>query len=111
MDWQKSKRLVGSFTVLEHSGDLSSQIEEGNATAHENQTTATSPFEEDIIHSELISDPAEDSSKEEVTLKCSEQMQQETDAEIAGFCGGLSASQCQRKNLCYFAKNLWIYLA
>ncbi len=44
-----------------------SQFEEGNATANNNQTAITSPFEEDIIHSDLISDHIEDSSEEEVT--------------------------------------------
>ena len=37
-----------------------------NATANNNQTSTTSPFEEEIIHSDLISDPVEDSSEEEV---------------------------------------------
>ncbi len=44
-----------------------SQFEEGNATANGNQTETTSPFEEDIIHSDLISDPGEDSSEEDAT--------------------------------------------
>jgi hypothetical protein len=52
--------------VLEHTGDLLSQFEEGNATAHNNQTATTSPFEEGIIHSDLISDPVEESSEEEI---------------------------------------------
>ena len=38
-----------------------------NATASGNQTETTSPFEEDIIHSDLISDPVEESSEEEAT--------------------------------------------
>ncbi len=38
------------YTVLEHTGDLLSQFEEGNATAIDNQTATTSPFEGDIIH-------------------------------------------------------------
>ena len=42
---------------MEHTGDLLSQFEEGNATANTDQTATTSPFEEDIIHSDLISDP------------------------------------------------------
>jgi hypothetical protein len=53
--------------VLEHTGDLSSQFEEGNAKTNNNQTATTVPFEEDIIHSDFISDSVEDSSKEEVT--------------------------------------------
>ncbi len=56
-----------SYIVLEHTGDLLSQFEEGNATANNNQMATTSPFEEDIIHSNLISDPVEDFSEEEVT--------------------------------------------
>ncbi len=59
--------IPDSYTVLEHTGDLLSQFEEGNATAKNNQTATTSPFEEDIIHSDLISDPVEDSSEEDVT--------------------------------------------
>jgi hypothetical protein len=54
------------YTVLEHTRDPLSQFEEGNATANDNQTATTYPFEEDIIRSDLISDPAEDSSEEEV---------------------------------------------
>ncbi len=50
--------------MLEHTGDLLSQFEEGNATAGGNQTETTSPVEEDIVHSDLISDPFEDSSEE-----------------------------------------------
>ncbi len=53
-------------TVLEHTGDLLSQFEQGNATANKNQAT-TSLFEEDVFHLDLISDPVEDSSEEEVT--------------------------------------------
>ncbi len=53
--------------MLEHTGDLLSQFKEWNATAHNNQTATTSPFEEVIIHSDLISDPVEDSIEEEVT--------------------------------------------
>ncbi len=53
--------------MLEHTGDLSSQFEEGNAKTNNNQTATTVPFEEDIIHSDFISDSVEDSSKEEVT--------------------------------------------
>ncbi len=49
--------------MLEHTGDLLSQFEEGNAKANGGQTETTSFFEEDIIHSDLISDPVEDSSK------------------------------------------------
>ncbi len=52
--------------MLEHTGDLLSQFDEGGATANDNQAATTSPFEEDIIHSDLISDHVEDSSKEEV---------------------------------------------
>jgi hypothetical protein len=59
--------ITDSYTVLEHTGDLLSQFEEGNATANGYQTETTSPFEEDIIHSDLISDPVEDSSEEEAT--------------------------------------------
>ncbi len=44
-----------------------SQFEEGNATANGNQAETTSPFEEDIIHSDLISDSGENSSEEEPT--------------------------------------------
>ena len=43
-----------------------SQFEEGNATASNDQTATTSPFEEDIIHSDLISDLVEDSSEEKL---------------------------------------------
>ncbi len=39
--------IPDSYTVLEHTGDLLFQFEEGNATAHNNQTATTSPFEED----------------------------------------------------------------
>ncbi len=59
--------IPDSYTVLEHTGDLLSQFEEGYATANNNQTATTSPFEEGIIHSDLISDPVEDSSEEEST--------------------------------------------
>jgi hypothetical protein len=52
---------------MEHAGDLLSQFEEGNATASDNQTATTSPFEEDIVHSDLISDLVGDSSEEEDT--------------------------------------------
>ncbi len=55
-----------SYTVLEHTGDLLSQFKEGNTTANNYQTATTSPFEEDIIHSDLISDPVEESSEEEI---------------------------------------------
>ena len=55
--------IPDSYTVLEHTGDLLSQFEEGNAIANNNQTVTTSPFEEDIIHSDLISDPVEESSE------------------------------------------------
>ncbi len=58
--------IPDSYTVLEHIGDLLSQFEEGNATANNNQTATTSPFEEDISHSDLISDPVEESSEEEI---------------------------------------------
>jgi hypothetical protein len=57
--------IPDSYTVMEHTGDLLSQFEEGNATANNDQTATTSPFEEDIIHSDLISDPVEDSSEED----------------------------------------------
>ncbi len=59
--------IPDSYTVLEHTGDMVSQFEEGNATANNNQPATTSPFEEGIIHSDLISDPVEDSSEEEFT--------------------------------------------
>ncbi len=59
--------IPDSYTVLEHTGDLLSQFEEGNATANNDQTATMFPFEEDIIHSDLISDPVEDSSEEEAT--------------------------------------------
>ncbi len=62
--------LIYSWFIccVEHTGDLLSQFEEGNARADNNQTATTSfHFEEDIIHSDLISDPDEDSSEEEVT--------------------------------------------
>jgi hypothetical protein len=36
--------IPDSFTVLEHTGDLLSQFEEGNATASNNQTATTSPL-------------------------------------------------------------------
>lgn len=49
---------------MEHTGDLLSQLEEGNAAANNNQTATTSFFERDIIHSDLISGPVEDSSEE-----------------------------------------------
>jgi hypothetical protein len=52
---------------MEHAGDLLSQFEEGNATASDNQTATTSPFKEDIVHSDLISDLVGDSSEEKVT--------------------------------------------
>jgi hypothetical protein len=35
--------------VLEHAGDLLPQFDLGNATANDNQTATTSPFEEDIF--------------------------------------------------------------
>jgi hypothetical protein len=54
-----------SYTVLEHTGDLLSQFEERNAAANNNQTATTSPFEEDIIHSDFISDPDKESSEDE----------------------------------------------
>ncbi len=57
--------IIDSYTALEHTGDLVSQFEEGNATANNNQTATTSPFEEGIIHSDLISDPVEDSSEDQ----------------------------------------------
>ncbi len=56
-----------SYTVMEHTRDLLSQFEEGNATANNDQTATTSPFEEDIIPSDLISDPVEDSSEDEIS--------------------------------------------
>jgi hypothetical protein len=60
--------IPDSYAVLENTGDLLSQFEEGNAIANnDNQTATTSPFDEDIIHSDLISDPVEASSEEEVT--------------------------------------------
>jgi hypothetical protein len=58
--------IPDSYTVLEHTGGLLTQFEEGNATANNNQTATTSPFEEDIIHSDLISDPVQESSEEEI---------------------------------------------
>jgi hypothetical protein len=59
--------LPDSYIVLEHTGDMLSQFEEGNAKANGSQPETTSPFEKDIIHSDLISDPVEDSSEEEAT--------------------------------------------
>ncbi len=59
--------IPDSYTVLEHTGDMLSQFEEENATANNNQTATTPPFEEDIIHSDLISDPVEESSEEDIT--------------------------------------------
>ena len=44
-------------TTLEHTGDLLSQFEVGNTAVNNGQTATTSPHEEDIIHSDLISDP------------------------------------------------------
>ncbi len=40
--------IPDSYTVLEHTGDLLSQFEEGRATANTDQTAKTYPFEEDI---------------------------------------------------------------
>jgi hypothetical protein len=71
--------IPDSYTVLEYTGDLLSQFEEGNATANNNQTATTSPFEEDIIHSDLISDPIEDSSEEEIAEN-SEETTEETES-------------------------------
>jgi hypothetical protein len=34
-----------------------SQFEEGNTAVRDGQTVTTSPYEEDIVHSDLISDP------------------------------------------------------
>jgi hypothetical protein len=34
-----------------------SQFEEGNTAVRYGQTVTTSPYEEDIVHSDLISDP------------------------------------------------------
>ncbi len=65
--------------MLEHTGDLLLQLEEVNATANNNQTSTTSPFEEEIIHSDLISDPVEDSSEEKVT-EGSEEKNEEADS-------------------------------
>ncbi len=59
--------IPDSCTVLEHTGDLLSQFEEGKATPNNNQTATISPFEEDNIRSGHISDPVEVSSEEEVT--------------------------------------------
>ncbi len=69
--------------MLEQTGDLLFQFEEGNATAHNNQTATTSPFEEDIIHSDLISDPVEDSSEEEVTESSEENNEEADSSDIA----------------------------
>ncbi len=66
------------YTMLEHTGDLLSQFEERNATANNNQIATTSPFEEDIIHSDLISDPVEESSEEEIA-EDSEETTEETE--------------------------------
>ncbi len=52
---------------MEFLSPVLSQFEEGNATANGDQTGTFSRFEEDIIHSYLISDPVEDSSEEEAT--------------------------------------------
>jgi hypothetical protein len=58
--------ITDSYTVLEHTGDRLSQFEEGNATTNNSQTATTSPFEEEIIHSDIISDPVEDSREEKI---------------------------------------------
>ncbi len=48
-------------TFVEHTGDVLSQFEEGNTVANtvdrDGQTATTLPYEEDIVHSDLISDP------------------------------------------------------
>jgi hypothetical protein len=74
-----SSLIPDSCTVLEHTGGLLSQFEVGNATSNNNQTATPCPFEEDIIHSDLISDPVEDSSEEEVTAG-SEENNKEADS-------------------------------
>ncbi len=56
-----------SYTVLEHTWDILSQFEKWNATANDNFTATSSPFEKDIIHSVHILDPVKDISEEEVT--------------------------------------------
>jgi hypothetical protein len=70
------------YTVLEHTGDFLSQFEEGNATANNNQTATTSPFEEDIIHSDLISDPVEVSNEEEATEGLEESKEEAVSSDI-----------------------------
>ncbi len=62
-----SSFIPDPYTVLEYTRDLLPQFEEGNATANSDQTATTSPFEEDIIHSDLISDPGQDSSEKKAT--------------------------------------------
>jgi hypothetical protein len=52
-----------------------SQFEEGNTAVRDGQTVTTLPYEEDIIHSDLISDPiTEDkevsSEEEDKKLQC-----------------------------------------
>ncbi len=56
-----------------------SQFEEGNATASNDQTATTSPFEEDTIHSDFISGPVKASSEEKVT-----EASEDSNAEEAG---------------------------
>jgi len=57
-------------TFVEHTGDMLSQVEEGNTVVRDGQTVTPLPYEEDIAHSDLISDSiSEDkgvSSEEEV---------------------------------------------
>jgi hypothetical protein len=87
--------IPDSYTVLERTGDLLSQFEEGNATANNNQTAATSPFEEDIIHSDLISDPVEDSSEEEATEGLGESNEEAAWDDFKHLVWGLPSKQCQ----------------
>jgi hypothetical protein len=61
------------YTIIEHAGDLLSQFEEVNTAVQGDQTATAFPYDEDIIHSDLISDPITDnkevSSEEENTTE------------------------------------------
>ncbi len=57
-------------------------FEEENATANNNQTATSSPFEEDIIQSDLILDPVEDSSEEEATEGLKESNEEAVSSDI-----------------------------
>jgi hypothetical protein len=51
-------------TFVEHTGDMLSQFEEGYTAVRDGQTATTLPYEEDIVHSDLISDPPISEDKE-----------------------------------------------